>query len=545
MVRGDVPVDVWHWTLALAPIVVLLVLLAGRGWRAPEAAPVGMFLAGILALTAFRAPVENLAVAAGKGVWDAIFILFVIWPALLLYRVIDAAGAFEALRKGVLRFSRNELFLVLGFGWVFASFLQGITGFGTPIAVVAPLLLAIGVKPVQAVVIPLVGHAWANLFGTLGVAWLATLQIIDVEDEAATAVQTAALLWVPNLLAGLTIAWIFGRLAAVRFALPLVAIISAIHGGLQLALATWNPILANFLASSAALLALYPLSHWERYSEPTDAIPDRPAISPGDERSEEEAEPEPVMTLRMALVPYLVLTVVATVTIAIAPLERALERVELSVPFPATTTAYDVVRDAEDAYAPFSPLTHPGAFLLLAAGVAWVLYRRLGAYRAWEREAGGEVDPIVAGVARDAIPASAAIVGFLVLSQVMDHSGQTEVLAEGVAEVAPAGVYAFLAGWIGMLGSFMTSSNASSNIIFAPLQQTLAEAENLTEATILAAQHAGGAVGNAISPSNVVLGTGAAGIVGREGAVLRKVLPYALASAVAIGAGTLLFRPWA
>lgn len=91
------------------------------------------------------------------------------WPALLLYRVGDRAGAFVALREGIERFSRNELFLVLAFGWVFASFLQGIAGFGVPIAVVTPLLLALGVRPIYAVLIPLIGHAWANMFGTLAV----------------------------------------------------------------------------------------------------------------------------------------------------------------------------------------------------------------------------------------------------------------------------------------------------------------------------------------------------------------------------------------
>jgi lactate permease len=165
----DLPVEPINWALALLPLVVLLILLAGLHWKAPEAGPIGLFLAAGIALFAFEAPLEVLAVAAGKGVWDAIFILYVIWPALLLYRVVDRAGAFEALHAGIERFSRNELFLVLAFGWVFVSFLQGITGFGVPIAVVAPLLIGLGVRPLYAVVIPLIGHAWANLCGTLAV----------------------------------------------------------------------------------------------------------------------------------------------------------------------------------------------------------------------------------------------------------------------------------------------------------------------------------------------------------------------------------------
>src|SRR5262245_91819 len=83
---AQVPVDLLHWVLAVLPIVALLVFLVPLRWRAPEAGPVAMFTAAIVALLAFRTPWSTLAVAGAKGVWDAIFILYVIWPALLLYQ---------------------------------------------------------------------------------------------------------------------------------------------------------------------------------------------------------------------------------------------------------------------------------------------------------------------------------------------------------------------------------------------------------------------------------------------------------------------------
>ncbi len=194
MENSQLPIDLAHWGVALVPILALLVFLVLLRWKAPEAGPVGMFAAAAIAFFMYQTPLETLAVAGAKGVWDAIFILYVVWPALVLYRVADRAGGFAALRKGIERFSTNELFLVLAFGWVFASFLQGIAGFGTPIAVVAPLLVALGVRPVYAVVIPLIGHSWANMFGTLAVGWLATLQVVDLENATETAFQTAILL---------------------------------------------------------------------------------------------------------------------------------------------------------------------------------------------------------------------------------------------------------------------------------------------------------------------------------------------------------------
>ncbi len=534
----ELPVDLVHWALALLPLAVLLVLLAGLHWKAPEAGPIGLFLAAAIALFAFEAPLEVLAVAAGKGVWDAIFILYVIWPALLLYRVVDRAGAFEALHAGIERFSRNELFLVLGFGWVFVSFLQGITGFGVPIAVVAPLLVGLGVRPLYAVVIPLIGHAWANLFGTLAVAWLATERVVGLENEGATLLQTGVLLWVPNLLAGLAICWLFGRLKGVRHGLPMVLIISAIHGGVQLGMVLVNPVLAGFVAGAVALVALYPLSRWQRYSEPHEEIAERPVMDEG--RFREEEAPEPVMGLGMALMPYVVLTVLTVGALILPPVEEALEQFEIGPSFPAVEAGFGQQVEEEDPYSPVSPLTHPGTFLLISAIVAWVVYKVRGAYRRWAEAA--EPTPVLRGVVGDGLPASVAVAAFLVMSQVMDDSGQTDVLALGISEVAPPLVFAFLAGVIGAVGSFMTSSNTASNILFAPLQDQAAGALELNQSTVVSAQNAGGAVGNSVSPANVVLGTGTAGIVGQEGRVLRLTLPWAGIAVVLLGVGTVALQ---
>lgn len=549
------PVDLFHWTLALLPIVVLLVLLVGLRWQAPEAGPVGMFVAGILAVLFFQSPWEALAIAGGKGVWDAIFVLYVVWTALLLYHVIRRGGGFVALQEGIQEYSDNELFLVLGFGWVFASFLQGIAGFGTPIAVVAPLLLAIGMQPVYAVAIPLIGHAWANMFGTLAVGWLATLQVVNLENLTETAFQTGILLWIPSLVAGLSIAWLYGRMPAVRHAWPMILVVSLIHGGLQLGLVPLTPILSTFLAATVAMIALYPLSRWERYDESAEGIEERPAMTDGgqeteeadeadgDAESESEEEPEPVMGFRMSLFPYVVLTLVAIAALVPDTIEAFLDQFQVGLAFPAVETGYGVETEAEDPYSPFSPLTHPGTFLFLSVLSAWGLYRIRGYYDDWDDRKNSDVEGIWEGLADDAVPASVAVVAFLVMAQVMDHAGQIEVLAWGIAIVAPPAVYSFFSSWIGGLGAFMTSSNTASNIIFAPLQnEAVGAMDELSQATIIAGQSAGGAVGNAIAPANVVLGTGAVGAVGEEGSVLRITLPWVLLVLIVVGAVTVLLN---
>ncbi len=536
MQTSDLPISIASWSLALVPILVLLVLLAVRRWKAPQAGPVGMFVAAAVALFALRTPWDTLAVAGAKGVWDAIFILYVVWPALLLYLVTDRAGGYDALRQGVTRFSRNELFIVVALGWVFSSFLQGIAGFGTPIAIVAPLLVAYGVRPVYAVVIPLIAHIWAKMFGTLAAGWLATLQVVDLADPTSAAFQSALLLIIPTVLGGFTIVWMYGRWPAIRHAWPLVLIISAIQGGGQLVLTLVDPVLSAFLAATAALIALYPLSRWKRYGEPATGIADRPAMR-GEGPAESEDREAP-MGLGMSFLPYVVLTTVALSALTIGPIAEALGAFSVGMSFPAVETGYGVQREATAPYSPFAPFTHPGTFLLVTSLVTWLVYRARGYYRAWATA--GDEPSLWSGLLDEAVPASVPIIAFLVMASLMDHSGQNEVLALGIAAVTPAYGFAFLSSTIGVIGAFMTSSSTSSNVVFSGLQLTVAELNDLPESTIIGAQSAGGAIGNAIAPANLVLGASTAGISGQEGSILRKAMPWTIVTTVLTGIATVL-----
>ena len=132
------------------------------------------------------------------------------------------------------------------------------------------------------------------------------------------------------------------------------------------------------------------------------------------------------------------------------------------------------------------------------------------------------------------LPSSIGIVALIVMSRILGGTGQVMVLAMGTAKLTGK-YYAALAAFIGILGAFITSSNLASNILFGGFQQTTANLLNLNEASILGAQTAGGAMGNTISPGNVLLGTTTTGNLGREGAVLRMILPITLSIAMGIG----------
>ncbi len=520
------PVTIALWIGALVPMAALLILMVFCKWGAVKAAPVGLVLALGLGLWLFRADGELLVLESCKGLWSTLPVLAVIFPAILLYEVSSQAGAFQAFQAGLSRLLPNELLRVLMLAWVFPSFLQGISGFGVPVAVGAPLLIGIGVVPLWAVILPPIGHSWGNTFGTLAIAWDALSSAADLGADPVLSAQTAlwatALIWLWNLACGVCICLFYGGGRALKKGLPAVLIISLIQGGGQMAVAQVNTTLACFLPCCLALAAGLLLGRSRLYRE-SWSIPESRIM-----RRERKIEAQASMSLHQAFLPYYVMTGVALLVLLIGPLNAFLSQWSIGFSFPETRTGYGFVNAAVERYSPITPLTNAGLFLLLAAGAGWLYYRRAGILPKgrlgiWSR------------TWRKAVPSGAAITCFIVMSRVMSGTGQTDVLARGIAQ-ALGEVYVLFVPLVGMLGSFMTSSNMSSNALFANFQMTTASLLGVSQAAVLGAQTAGGAIGSVLCPGNIVLGTTTAGIMGQEGSVLRKLLPIAAVAACVLGA---------
>jgi lactate permease len=111
------------------------------------------------------------------------------------------------------------------------------------------------------------------------------------------------------------------------------------------------------------------------------------------------------------------------------------------------------------------------------------------------------------------------------MAVIMQHAGMTDTLAQGLSG-AVGSIFPVISPWMGALGAFMTGSNTNSNVVFAALQMRTAELLNLPVAVILAAQTAGAALGSVVAPTKIVVGASTAGMAGREGEVMRKMLVY-------------------
>lgn len=577
----QLPITVGTWILAFLPLAFLLFMMIVRRWGAAQAGPVAWILAALVATAAFQLSLRGVALQSVKGTWSALTILYVVWPAILIYEVTREADAFEPFRRGITRLLPHPLLQVMAFGWAFASFLQGITGFGVPIAVCAPLLVGIGVRPLYAVVIPLVGHAWNNTFGTLAVAWLGLEEVTDLSPAAAatTALYASAFIWILNIVGGLLVCWIYGRTRGIREGLPAVIPISLAHGGLTLVLSQWNDVLNGFIAGVVGFALIFALGRLPFYrrtpslagsrifepgvqetaqrapagDEAPGTLPETPAGPPAGTSAGTSAESggraparpgaqhapaaapagagtstaaAPAMSLNKAFIPYYALLAITLGVLLIGPVENALGAFSFGLSFPELSTGFGFVTPAEATEV--SLFTHAGTFLFASAFVGYAAYASLGYIGK------GGIGRIWSRTVEKAVASTIAIVALVAMASVMQGAGQAQVLAEGVA-TATGGFYGFLAPFVGTLGAFMTSSNLASNLLFGTFQQTTASAAGLDTSAILGAQTAGGALGNTVAPGNVLLGTTTAGILGREGDVLRITFPLALLIAAIIG----------
>ena len=528
----SLPVTLGYWLAAVSPIAALLIIMIGFRRGAAEAAPVSLGLAVVVSLFLFGADGQVLTNAITKGTWSALTILTIIWPAILIYEVSQEAGAFETLRHALVQFSPNELLQIFAVGWVFVSFLQGITGLCSG-SRGSSSTGGYGGKALWAVVIPLVGHAWANTFGTLAVAWDALVLNAGLSggELYETALWAALFTWIFNIIAGVSIAWFYGRRPAVKMGLPVILIISTVHGGGQMLLTQINPTLANFRASSLSLGLVYLIGCLPLYRK-LYLLSDSEIM----DRKRTIVQDENVSSLGMhrALASYYILTAVTLLVLVITPIKNALSFWKIGLSFPATATSLSVSTPAEALYSPITVFTHSGTFLLVGALGGLAIFLKAKTINI------GQVSRIFARTTVQLIPSTIAVVALVAMSQVMQSAGLTMVLAQGTAR-ATAALFPLFSPFIGVLGAFITSSNMASNILFADFQRTTADILGIAIAPILGAQTGGGAMGNTISPGNIILGTTTAAILGSEGKVLRKVLPLSLIGAFLAGIILLIY----
>lgn len=511
------------WLLAFSPIAVVLVLMVGFRWGGKKAGPVGWVVAMVVAWLFFGAGPDVLFYSQLQGLLLSLYVLYIIWMALVLYRVVDEAGAISVIGSGIARLTTEPTMQLLLLAWAFSAFLQGVAGFGVPIAVVAPLLIGLGFAPVVAVAAVAIGHSWSVTFGDIASSFQALMAATGLSGEA-LAPWSSFFLGVACFGCGIAAVWTFGGTQSLRKSWPALLIMGLVMVTVQGVLAVsglWN--LAGFAAGLAGLAVGALVARLPRYQKANEPGPNgTPGPEPG----------QAPMPLGLALAPYLFLIVVVAAAELWPWLHHTLNQIEIRIVFPETQTSYGWITPAGPGRT-ISVFGHAGALLLYVSLVFFVVYWAASRY------APGVARRIVQRTVRSAIPSSIGILSMVGFAVVMANSGMTYVLAEGLVRAAGP-FYPFVAPFIGLLGAFMTGSNTNSNVVFGPLQQQAAALLGMNALVILAAQTTGGALGSMLAPAKLIVGCSTAGLAGQEGQVLKKTLWPGLLIASVVGALALL-----
>jgi len=520
------PLNILTWLLAFLPIAVVLVLMVGLRWGGKEAGPVGWVVAMVVAWLAFGAGPELLLLSQLRGYLLTLYVLYIIWMALVLYRVVDEAGAIAVIGRGIARLTAEPTMQLLLLAWAFSAFLQGVAGFGVPIAVVAPLLIGLGFRPVVAVAAVAIGHSWSVTFGDIASSFQALMAATGLPGKE-LAPWSSLFLGVACFGCGIAAVWAFRGRTSLRKGWPALLIMGLVMAGVQAGLATsglWN--LAGFGAGLAGLAAGALIARLPRYQVAASA-PAEAEGGAGEPAAAGGSGQRKPLSLGLALAPYLLLILVVSAAELWPWLHGMLNQIKIQVQFPDVQTSYGWVTEAGPGRS-ISVFGHAGALLAYVSLVFFAVYSWTGHYAA------GVGRRVVQRTVRSAIPSSIGIGTMVGMAVAMDHAGMTYILAEGLGKAAGS-FYPLVAPFIGLLGAFMTGSNTNSNVVFAPLQQQAAQLLGISVAVILAAQTTGGALGSMLAPAKLIVGCSTAGLEGQEGSVLKKTLVPGLIIAAVIG----------
>jgi lactate permease len=401
--------------------------------------------------------------------------------------------------------------------WVFSGFVQGIAGFGVPVAIVAPLMLMLGFPPIIAATAVLVGHAWAVTFGSMGSSYY-TIQLVTGIPGSTIGPTMAMLFAVPIIASGFGVAIItIGWKSAWRSA-PAILII-----GIVVSFFVW---LMAFLGT-AQIASIVPGlvgcgMVWLISKSPLLGSNTEGKIAPA------LIESNSRLNFHAAFLPYYLL-ILLTVVSQIPALKEAASHLYLGVNYPGMETSLGYVVEPVNAYAKIRLLNHPAPLILTATLLTYLTF----AGKRWWRAGTGLT--VLKTTVRQCIPTSVGIITMVMMALIMTNTGMTEVLAHGITRVTGAAFPVF-SPYIGVLGCFMTGSNTNSNIMFGALQLETATSLGISSLIIASIQSIGGSLGSAIAPAKVLIGSTVVGLTGgREGDVLRKAIPYCLVIVFLVG----------
>ncbi|ALN18036.1 L-lactate permease [Ectopseudomonas mendocina] len=526
--------------LAFSPILLAAILLIGLRWPAKHAMPLVYLLTAAVGLFAWDMTLNRVLASTLQGLLITLGLLWIIFGAILLLNTLKHSGGITAIRAGFTTISPDRRIQTIIIAWLFGCFIEGASGFGTPAAIAAPLLVAIGFPAMAAVLMGMLVQSTPVSFGAVGTpiivglntgldtatigaqlveqgsSWAQFLQLITSE----VAIIHATVGVVMPVIMAMMLTRFFGQekswkaglevlpfaiFAGLAFVVPYV--FTGVFLGPEFPSLLGGLIGLAIVTSAARFGFLVPKNTWD--FAPADKWPSEWLGTV--EMKLDELTAKPMSALR-AWLPYVLVGALLVVSRVFPEVGNALKAVVVNFP--------DLLGEA-GVSANFQPLYLPGGILVAVVLATFFLHgmkaRDLG-------KAVKESSSVLLS-AGFVLLFTVPMVRILINSGVngAELASMPILMARWVAD-SVGGIYPLLAPSIGALGAFIAGSNTVSNMMFSQFQFGVASSLGISSALIVAVQAVGAAAGNMVAIHNVVAASATVGLLGREGSTLRKTI---------------------
>ena len=556
--------------LAALPLLVLFVLLGVFRMKAYQAGVISLVLSILLAVIAWRMPVDQVVAATGLGAFYAIFpILWILINALWIYKLTVATPWFEVLGRTIRSISDDLRILSILIAFCFGALLESLAGFGAPVAIAAAMLMAAGMKPLKSAVVALLANTAPVAFGAMAAPIIALNGVTGIplqELSSMTGRQTPFIaLVVPLILVflvdgrrGLRQTWpvalvsgfVFGLaqfVASNFFVVELTDVVAAVATviAVLLMLRVWQP--AEIIGMSGQVQdAEAPQAREAAAPKTADAVEPAAYSAPvgtggsnasggagpgsgGGVETEEGAGPESgartqsggttrpdARSVWMATAPYLIIIVVFSLAQVPGVKLWLTEIGSVTFRWPGLDVVDSNGKAVSAQTLRFDHIRATGTLLLFAGILTMLLYRIRP----------GKGLTVYGETLKQLRWTIVTVCAVLALSFVMNLSGQTTTL--GVALASAGGFFALLSPLLGWIGVALTGSDTSSNSLFGQLQVAAANETGLSATLMAASNSSAGVMGKMLSLQNLAIAAAAVGLEGSESTLFRKLLGWSL-----------------
>ncbi|MBA1234804.1 L-lactate permease [Pseudomonas stutzeri] len=523
---------------AFTPILLAAIMLIGFRWPASRAMPLVYLFTAAIGLFVWDMTFNRIIASTLQGLVITIGLLWIIFGAILLLNTLKHSGGITAIRAGFTTISPDRRIQAIIIAWLFGCFIEGASGFGTPAAIAAPLLVAVGFPAMAAVLLGMLVQSTPVSFGAVGtpivvgvnsgldtatigaqlVAQGSSWDIFLQQITSSVATTHAIVGTVMPLIMVVMLTRFFGKekswkagfevlpfaiFAGLAFTLPYVA--TGIFLGPEFPSLLGGLIGLAIVTTAARFNFLVPKNTWDF----ADAK-EWPAEWLGTvEMKLEDLAARPMSAFR-AWLPYVLVGALLVISRVFPEVGSALKSVSI---------AFGNILGEAGISASIEPLFLPGGILVAVVLITFFLH----GMRASELKAAVKESSSVLLSAGFVLLFTVPMVRILINSGVngADLASMPIVMARYVAD-SVGGIYPLLAPSVGALGAFLAGSNTVSNMMFSQFQFGVAQSLGISGAMVVAIQAVGAAAGNMVAIHNVVAASATVGLLGREGSTLRK-----------------------